>query len=297
MRIFVTGATGFVGSAVVRDLLDHGHQVLGLARGDAGAAALTAAGAQVHRADLSDLDALRAGAALSDGVVHTAFNHDFANFAASCALDRDAIQAMGEALAGSNRPLIVTSGTGVLNPGGLTTEQTPPPAENAALPRESEAAALAFTTRGVRASVVRLPPSVHGDGDHAFVPLLIGLAREKGHAAYIGDGLNTWPAVHRLDAAKVYRLILENPDAGTIFHATAEPGVAMKEIATIIARRLNLPAVSLKPDEAAEYYGWFTYFASLNNKASSTWTQQTLGWHPTHPTLLTDLDHPRYFPT
>ena len=293
MRVFVTGATGFVGSAIVKELIDAGHQVLGLARSDTAAKSLAAVGVEVRRGSLEDLESLRSGAAASDGVIHAAFIHDFNNYAPAAEKDVRAIETLGAALAGSGRMLVVTSGTLLVQgKGPLATEED---ATGSIFPRKSEAAAIATKSRGARVAIVRLPPSVHGEGDHGFVPALIGIAREKRISAYVGDGLNRWPAVHRLDAAHLYRLVLEKGFAGASYHGVADEGVPFRDIADVIGRHLNVPIVSKSPQEVAEHFGWLAHFVGIDCPASSAQTQKQLGWHPTQAGLIPDLDGEHYF--
>ncbi len=296
MRIFVTGATGFIGSATVQELIRGGHQVVGLARSDAAAEKLVAVGAKAHRGDLEDIESLRSGAAASDGVIHLGFIHDFSRFKEVCEIDERAIAALGAALAGSGHPLIVTSGTALIAPGQLATETMPAP-EPTTFPRASERAAALVAAQGVRVSVVRLSPSVHGDGDHhGFVPILINTAREKGVSAYIGNGRNRWNAVHRLDAAPLFKLAIETASpAGTVFHGVAEEEIAFRDIAEVIGRRLNIPVVAKSSEEAADHFGAFAAFTQIDCPASSKLTQERLGWRPAQPPLLTDLEQGSYF--
>jgi nucleoside-diphosphate-sugar epimerase len=295
MRIFVTGATGFIGSRIVPELINAGHQVLGLTRSDAGAQSLIAAGAEVHRGDLEDLDSMRSGAALSDGVIHCAFNHDFSNFAAICELDRRVIEAMGSVLAGSDRPLVITSGTGMGNaaPGQPATEDHFNP--NHPNPRRaSELAGVSVAERGVNVSVMRLP-QVHDPVKQGLISYFVQVAREKGVVAYVGDGFNRWPAVHVLDAARLYRLAFEKHEAGSRYHAVAEEGVSVRDMAEVIGRGLKMPVVSLSPEEAPAHFGWLAQFMGFDMPASSAQTQERLGWHPTGPGLIADLEQMKYF--
>jgi len=296
MRVFVTGATGWVGSAVIEELRAAGHTVLGLARSDAAEATLAAAGVTVQRGSLEDLDSLRAGAAASDAVIHTAFNHDFSRFAANGAAERVAIEALGDTLAGTGKTLIVTSGVGLIAPGRMITEDDVRD-NSVPFPRDPETVAAAVAARGVHVSVIRLAPSVHGKGDHGFVPIVIGMAREHGASAYVGEGNNRWPGVHRRDAARLYRLALERGAEHAVYHAVAEEGVPFHEIATVIGRHLNVPVVSVSGDEIDAHFGWFAHFAQIDAPSSSAKTRQLLAWHPNEPTLLADLDSAAYFPT
>ena len=296
--MFVTGATGFVGSAVVQELVKSGHTVLGLARNETGAKALVAMGAEPLLGSLDDLDSLKRGAAAADAVMHLAFVHDWANFVASCDTDRRAIEAIGAALAGSNKPFLVTSGMIGLSgaDGGPATEESVRGPDAVKIPRVSEEAALALVPRGVRAMVVRLPPSVHGDGDHGFVPHIVRCAREHQASAYAGDGRNRWPAVHRLDAAAVYRLAMEKGAAGAVFHAVADEGVAIRDVAAVVGRRLGVPvAAKTAREDVAAHFGFLAIFVALDAPASSKLTQARLGWRPKQCSLLEDLERGTYF--
>jgi nucleoside-diphosphate-sugar epimerase len=292
MRVFVTGATGFIGSAIVRELLATGHEVLGLARSDAAAAALAPAGVATHRGELGDHDSLVAGARACDGVIHTAFIHDFTQFAANIETDRRAVDAMAGALQGSDKPLVIASGTLMVSHAPLATERDAPLSNDA--PRAaSEATVLA--ARGVRGCVVRLPPTVHGAGDHGFVPRLIAFARAKGVSAYVGDGLNRWPAVHRLDAARAFCLALEKAAPGSRLHAVAEEGVPMRAIAEAIGAGLGVPARSITAEEAPAHLDFLAPFAAMDNPTSSAITREALGWRPRGPELLADMRDSGYF--
>ncbi len=304
MRVFVTGASGWIGSAVVPELLDAGHQVTGLARSDASAAALAAAGVQVQRGTLDDLDSLRSAAAASDGVIHLAFKHDLAftgDFQGAADADRIAVETFGEALAGSDKPFLIASGTLGIAPGRVATEQDghgPAAAAWGAGPETRRATAeltLSFASRGVRSSIVRLPPTNHGDGDNGFMAALVGIARAKGVSGYIGDGANRWPAVHRLDSAHLFRLALDQAPAGSTLHAVAEEGVPIKSVAEVIGRHLDVPVVPISAEDAAEHFTWLAGFLGADSPASSTLTRELLGWQPTQPGLIEDLDKGHYF--
>jgi nucleoside-diphosphate-sugar epimerase len=306
MRVFVTGASGWIGSAVVPELLGAGHRVLGLARSDASAAALAAAGAEVRRGNLDDLDSLRNAAAESDGVIHLAFKHESAfsgDFQGAADADRRAVETLGAALAGSGRPLLIASGTLGLAPGRVATERDghgsdPAVAGLGAGPRTRWATAelvLSLASRNVRSSVVRLPPTNHGDGDHGFIAALVGIARAKGVSGYIGDGSNRWPAVHRLDSGHLFKLAIDGAPAGSTLHAVADEGVPVRDIAEVIGRHLRLPVVSIEPGEAREHFTWLADFLAADSPASSQLTRELLGWRPTQQGLLEDLDRGHYF--
>lgn len=294
MRIFVTGASGFIGSAVVSELLAAGHSVLGLARSEASAAVLRAAGAEVHHGTLDDPASLRAGAEATEGVVHMAYKHDFSQMAAAAQTDLRAVQTFGEVLRGTGHPLLIASGVLGLASGRAATEQD----DSGRMPHprsQSAQATLALAEQGVRSAVVRFAPSVHGEGDHGFVHTLIEIARQRGVSAYIGDGGNHWPAVHRLDAALLVRLATEKVPAGSVLHAVAEEGVKTRTIAEAIGRHLNLPVVSVTAEEAGEHFGWMARFFALDGLASSAHTRELLHWQPTHAGLIEDLDRGHYF--
>ncbi len=320
MRVFVTGATGFIGMAVTRELLAAGHRVIGLTRSDDGARSLSDAGATPHRGSLEDLESLRSGAASADGVIHLAFIHEFTDVRLSTRLgvmarglagkgvvssfmgvmigtDAAAIETLGSALAGTGKPFVVTVGTMGLSMGRPSSETDKPDAESPGAARSipSEKAALALAAQGVRTSVVRLPPSVHGDGDHGFIPRLAGIARKKGVSAYVGDGSNRWPAVHRLDAARLYRIALETGSAGGIYHGVADEGVPFRAIAETIGRHLNVPVMSRSPDEAARHFGWLAPFVAADNPVTSEMTRQQLDWQPIETGLMQDIGRAAYF--
>ena len=305
MRVFVTGASGWIGSAIVPELIGAGHEVVGLARSDASADALSAAGAQVQRGTIDDLDVLRSTAAASDGVIHLAFKHDIAfsgGFDAAAEADRRAVETFGEALAGSGLPFVIASGTLMVSPGRVATERDGLDPDAAAHlsggPRTRATTALftlSLASQGVRSCVLRLPPTVHGDGDHGFMATLVGIARDKGASGYIGDGSNRWPAVHRFDAAHLFRLAVEQAPAGSVLHAVADEGVPIREVAGVIGRHLDVPAISIPPEQAGEHFTWLARFTGADSPASSALTRELLGWQPTQPGLLDDLEKGHYF--
>lgn len=292
MRVFVTGASGFIGSAIVQELLNAGHQVVGLARSEESAQSLTRAGAEVLRGSLEDLDRLKKGAADADGVIHTAFIHDFSRYQAAAETDKQAIEAIGSVLAGSDRPLVVTGGIlGLRTDGSFATEDDPAPA----FPRASETTAMGLAETGVHASVIRLAPSVHDAGDQGFVPFIINTARKTGVSAYVGDGTNRWPAIHRLDAARLFRLALEKGAVGAKYNGISDEGIPVREIADVIGRHLNVPVVSITPGEATGHFDWMGRFITFDSPATNVKTRQQLSWEPTHPGLVEDLEKGHYF--
>jgi len=299
MRVFVTGASGWIGSAIVVELIEAGHQVVGLARSDTSAAALVASGAAVHRGSLDDLDSLRAGAAASDGVIHTAYKHDSffsGDFQGAAHADRRAIETLGEALVGSERPFVIASGTAGLWSGVIGTEEDAPERDSAVWTRvASEQAALSLAARGVRSSIVRSAPSVHGEGERGLLAALIEIARDQGVSGYSGDGSNRWAAVHRLDAARLFRRALEKAPAGSVLHAVADEGVPIRAIAEAIGHHLKLAALAVPDEHAVEHFGWVARFIAADLPASSTLTRERMGWQPAHPGLIDDLDQGHYF--
>jgi nucleoside-diphosphate-sugar epimerase len=294
MKVFVTGATGFIGSAIVRELLEAGHEVTGLARSESSAEALERAGAQTHRGTLEDVDSLRAGAAAADGVIHTAFIHDFTRHDESAEIDRRAVAAFIDTLAGSDRPLVIASGTALI-PGKVITEADRAGAEAPSPRAQTELVMLDGAGRRVRTAIIRLPPTVHGEGDHGFVPVLIAKARERGEASFVGDGAGRWAAVHRLDAARLFAWAVEHATPGSVLHSVGEEGVPTRDIADAIGRGLGIPTASIGPDEAAEQLGFIGVFFGRDVPASSALTQERTGWRPEHPGLLEDLAEGGYF--
>ena len=295
MRVFVTGATGFIGSAIVRELLGAGHEVVGLARNADRVAELAKAGADSHLGDLSDAESLIAGAKTCDGVIHTAFGHDFSKYLEAGETDRVAVEAMGRALEGLDKPLVITSGTTIVVPGELTTEDQAARSDSPSGVRAPSEHALAEASkRGVRGIALRLPPSVHGEGDHGFVPALVAVARKTGVSAYVGDGANRWPAVHRLDAARLFRLALEKGPAGAL-HGAAEDGIPMRDIATVIGEGLGVPVRGISPDEAKEHFDWMAMFVAIDNPTSNAITRGAVGWEPREVGLLADMRDSGYF--
>jgi len=297
MRVFVTGGSGFIGFAVVQQLLGAGHDVVGLARSDSSAQALTAAGAEVHRGDLGDVDSLREGAEASEGVIHLAYIHDFSKFEDNARVDRRAIDAIGEVLAGSDRAFVIASGVLMVAPNGQTAIETDPGEASGAAGgrRGNEHLLLSLADRGVRSASLRLPPTVHGAGDHGFMSMIIDTAREKGVSAYVGDGSNRWPAVHRLDAASLFRLALEQAPAGTVLHGIGEEGVPVRDIADVIGRQLDVPVVSVNAGEAPAHFGFLAAFIGADSPASSALTRARFGWEPAQPGLIADLEQGHYF--
>jgi len=296
MRVFLTGASGWIGSAVIGELRVAGHEVVGLARSEASAVRIEASGASAVRGDLGDLDVLRREADRADGVVHCGYLHDFSRMGDAALLDRGAIEAFADVLAWTGKPLVVTSGVGLVRPGHVVTERDRHVLGSGGHPRADNAEiALALAERGVRVSVVRPAPTVHGDGDHGFVPFLIGVARRAGVAGYVGDGTNRWCAVHRFDCASLYKRALEDAPAGSVLHAVAEQGIPTREIAEAIGRGLGLPVRSIEPGDAAAHFEWMAMFWSADIPASSDLTREALGWQPTHPGLIADLEAGHYF--